>query len=217
MLRMLTRDVKTSGVCKMTTATDCTELQKYISHSDVYPIYPDKSEVKVYCDMTTDGGGWTIIQRRLDGTVNFQRSWKDCENGFGNVDSEYWLGNKHIHSLTSSGKYELRIDLTDLSNTKKYAVYKTFIIGDAASKYKLTVGEYSGNAGDQMTYHNGMKFSSTDQGNDEAGGSCVDIHGPWWHKSCCYSALNRKLNINLYWRTFSSNAAKTSVMMIRKL
>ena len=56
-------------------------------------------------------------------------------------------GNKHIHSLTSSGTYELKIDLTDLSHTKKYAVYKTFVVGDAASKYKLTVGDYSGNAG----------------------------------------------------------------------
>lgn len=68
-----------------------------------------------------------------------------------------------------------------------------------------------------MTYHNGMKFSSTDQDNDKNGGHCVDNHGPWWHNSCCYSALNRKLNINLYWRTFRSSAAKTSVMMIRKL
>ncbi|VDI73471.1 Hypothetical predicted protein [Mytilus galloprovincialis] len=210
LLKMLTKDVKTSGVCAIKTAKDCSRLPIHISLSGVYSIYPDTSEVKVYCDMNTDGGRWTIIQRRLDGSVNFQRNWKDYENGFGNIDGEYWLGNKHIHSLTSSGKYELRIDLTDMSNTKKYAVYKKFVVGGAASKYKLTVGDYSGDAGDQMTYHNGMKFSSTDQDNDENSGHCVDRHGPWWHESCCYSALNRKLNINLYWRTFRSNAAKTS-------
>lgn len=59
-------------------------------------------------------------------------------------------GNRYIYTLTSSGTYELRIDLTDLSNTKKYAVYKTFIVGNAASKYKLTIGEYSGNAGNNI-------------------------------------------------------------------
>ncbi|XP_076084686.1 fibrinogen C domain-containing protein 1-A-like isoform X2 [Mytilus galloprovincialis] len=218
MLRMLTRDVKASGVCTMQTAKDCSELQKYISHSDVYPIYPDESEAKVYCDMTTDGGGWTIIQRRLDGSVNFQRNWKDYENGFGNVDGEYWLGNKHIHSLTSSGKYELRIDLTDMSNTKTYAVYKKFVVGDAASKYKLTVGDYSGDAGDKMSYHNGMKFSTTDQDNDQSsGGKCADTYGPWWHKDCCHSGLNKSFKSSLYWGSFKSSSAKTSVMMIRQL
>ncbi|CAG2247512.1 unnamed protein product [Mytilus edulis] len=162
LLKMLTKDVKTSGVCAIKTAKDCSRLPIHISLSAVYSIYPDTSEVKVYCDMNTDGGRWTIIQRRLDGSVNFQRNWKDYENGFGNIDGEYWLG-------------------------------------------------------DDMAYHNGMKFSSTDQDNDVGGGNCVDNFGPWWHKSCCHSALNMKLNLNLYWRTFSSHAAKTSVMMIRKL
>ncbi|XP_071141356.1 fibrinogen-like protein A isoform X2 [Mytilus edulis] len=215
-LRMLTRDVKASGVCAI--KKDCTELRDDVSTSDVYLIRPAKSEVKVYCDMTTDGGGWTIIQRRLDGSVNFQRTWKDYENGFGNVNGEYWLGNKHIHSLTSSGKYELRIDLTDQPTTKKYVVYKTFVVGDAASKYKLTIGDYSGNAGDQMAYHNGMKFSTTDQDNDQDSGKCVDNFGPWWHKGCCHSGLNKAFKSNLYWASFSSsNSAKTSVMMIREL
>ncbi|VDI46720.1 Hypothetical predicted protein, partial [Mytilus galloprovincialis] len=180
-----------SGVCTMQTAKDCSELQKYISHSDVYPIYPDESEAKVYCDMTTDGGGWTIIQRRLDGSINFQRNWKDYENGFGNVDGEYWLGNKHIHSLTSSGKYELRIDLTDMSNTKTYAVYKKFVVGDAASKYKLTVGINSGDAGDKMSYHNGMKFSTTDQDNDQSSGACkLTIFSVHVVKGSTFSSIN---------------------------
>lgn len=215
-LRLMKRDAK--GICEKQIAKDCTELQKYALVSGVYKIYPNTNfcDVDVYCDMTTDGGGWTIIQRRLNGSVNFQRMWTDYENGFGNLNGEYWLGNKHIQSLTSSGKYELRIDLTDKSNTKKNAVYKTFVVGDAATKYTLTVGDYSGNAGDDMAYHNGMKFSTTDQDNDKSG-NCVENYGPWWHKSCCHSALNRKFNSNLYWRSFSSNYAKTSVMMIRKL
>ncbi|CAC5362064.1 Fibrinogen-like protein A,Ryncolin-4,Angiopoietin-related protein 1,Ficolin-1-B,Ficolin-2,Ryncolin-1,Tenascin-R,Fibrinogen-like protein 1,Tenascin-X,Fibrinogen C domain-containing protein 1-A,Tenascin-N,Ryncolin-3,Tenascin,Fibroleukin,Fibrinogen C domain-containing protein 1,Angiopoietin-related protein 3,Ryncolin-2,Techylectin-5B,Angiopoietin-related protein 2,Angiopoietin-2,Microfibril-associated glycoprotein 4,Fibrinogen alpha chain,Ficolin-1-A,Ficolin-1,Fibrinogen C domain-containing protein 1-B,Angiop len=198
---------------------DCTEIRKNNPEatSGVYTIFPENQDaVRVYCDMDTDRGGWTIIQRRLDGSVNFQRNWKDYENGFGNVDGEYWLGNKHIHSLTSSSKYKLRIDLTNMSNRKKYAVYETFVIGDAASKYTLTVGDYSGNAGDEMAYHNGMKFSTIDQDNDQ-GVKCVVSGGPWWHKGCYKSALNRKFNKNLFWLSFSSSRAKTSVMKILKL
>ncbi|XP_063405952.1 fibrinogen-like protein A [Mytilus trossulus] len=212
-LGLIKRDAK--GICGKQIANDCTTLQKFDLCSGVYKIYPENNfyDVDVYCDMTTDGGGWTIIQRRLDGSVNFQRTWTDYENEFGNIDGEYWLGNKHIHSLTSSGKYELRIDLTGTSNTGKYAVYKTFVVGDAASKYKLTIGNYSGNAGDQMAYHNGMKFSTTDQDNDE-GGKCVESWGPWWHKNCCHSGLNQEFKKNLRW---GSVDATTSVMMIRKL
>ncbi|XP_052086255.1 fibrinogen-like protein A [Mytilus californianus] len=121
-----------------------------------------------------------IIQRRINGWLDFQRSWIDYKNRFGNVDEEYWKGNKHIHSLPSSGKYELRIDLTDLFNKKKYAVYKTFVVGDAVSKYKLTFENYSGNAGDILANQNGTKFSTTDQDNDKNSiADCVEKFGPW--------------------------------------
>ncbi|VDI25807.1 Hypothetical predicted protein [Mytilus galloprovincialis] len=124
-VRLLKHDVK--GITgRKETGKDCTELKKSTATSGVYQIFPDKTKgVKAYCDMDTDNGGWTIIQKRYDGSVNFQRSWTEYENGFGNVKGEYWLGNKHIHRLTSSGTYELRIDLTDKNNKKYYAKYQT--------------------------------------------------------------------------------------------
>ncbi|CAC5423047.1 Fibrinogen-like protein 1,Fibrinogen-like protein A,Tenascin,Ryncolin-2,Ryncolin-4,Techylectin-5A,Tenascin-N, Angiopoietin-related protein 7,Ficolin-2,Ryncolin-1,Tenascin-R,Ryncolin-3,Ficolin-1 [Mytilus coruscus] len=214
-VNLLKNDFK--GTCEKP-VKDCTELKKYNKQSGVYKIsHGNSKDLKVYCDMTTDGGGWSIIQRHQDSTVDFQRTWAEYENGFGNVESDYWLGNKHIHHMTSSGKYELRIDLTNNKNEKRYAAYKQFSIGDAASKYKLSVGSYSGNAGDSMKFHNGMLFSSTDQDNDQAGGDCVKRYGPWWHKHCCTSALNNKLSSNLYWDTFPNDAAKSSVMMIRRI
>ncbi|XP_071141879.1 ficolin-1-like [Mytilus edulis] len=94
-------------------------------------------------------------------------------------------GNKNIHSLTSSGKYELRTDLKDLSNTKKYSVYKSFIVGGAESKYKLTVVNDSGNAGDSMAIHNGMKFCTIDPDTDrDSGADCARPYGAWWHNHC---------------------------------
>ncbi|VDI41924.1 Hypothetical predicted protein [Mytilus galloprovincialis] len=209
---LLKNDFK--GTCAKP-AKDCTELKKYNKKSGVYKISPGNSKVlKVYFDMTTDGGGWSIIQRHQDGIVDFQRTWAEYETGFGNVEGDYWLGNKHIHQMTSRGKYELRIDLTDIKNEKKYATYKQFSIGDAASKYKLSVGSYSGNAGDSMKYHNGRVFSATDQDNSS---DCVKKYGPWWHGACCWSALNKKFSSNFYWHTFSGHTAKTSIMMIRRI
>lgn len=72
------------------------------------------------------GGGWTVIQRRLDGSVSFDRSWREYRDGFGDLHSEFWLGNDHIHDLSSQGEYSLRIHLQDWSNKHKHALYQSF-------------------------------------------------------------------------------------------
>ncbi|CAC5366805.1 Fibrinogen-like protein A,Ryncolin-4,Angiopoietin-related protein 7,Ficolin-3,Ficolin-1-B,Ficolin-2,Ryncolin-1,Tenascin-R,Fibrinogen-like protein 1,Fibrinogen C domain-containing protein 1-A,Ryncolin-3,Tenascin,Fibrinogen C domain-containing protein 1,Ryncolin-2,Techylectin-5B,Angiopoietin-2,Fibrinogen alpha chain,Ficolin-1-A,Ficolin-1,Fibrinogen C domain-containing protein 1-B,Angiopoietin-4 [Mytilus coruscus] len=220
MNRQVTNDIKwiMKGICGMSVVKDCTDFQKTKQKSGVYTIYPDKSgSVKAYCDMAPEtGGGWTIIQRRYDGSVNFQRTWSEYENGFGNANGEYWLGNKYIHRLTSSGTYELKVVLISSSKTKGFALYKTFVVGDAASKYTLTVGGYSGNAGDSLAYHNNMQFSTTDQDNDKSSSKCVTNFGPWWHNDCNKSGLNKKLSTGLYWFAFDQKCSK-SVMMIRRI
>ncbi|XP_063427014.1 fibrinogen-like protein A [Mytilus trossulus] len=91
-------------------------------------------------------GGWTVIQKRYEGSVEFNRNWKDYENGFGDKRGEFWLGNKNIAKLTSEKNHELRIDVEDWDGNKRYAVYKSFSVGDASTKYQLTIGNYSGNA-----------------------------------------------------------------------
>ena len=64
------------------------------------------------CDMSTDGGGWLVIQRRLlNGNTNFTRNWQDYEDGFGDLEGEFWYGLKNIHCLTSRWEMELRIDM----------------------------------------------------------------------------------------------------------
>ena len=122
---------------------------------------------KVYCNMETDGGGWTVFQRRIDGSVDFYRNWKDYEDGFGNLTGEFWLGLEKMYRLTKYGDKELRIDLGDFEDNYKYAKYSSFSIGDSTTDYTLSVTGYSGDAGDSFTYHNNQKFTTKDRDNDE--------------------------------------------------
>ena len=94
--------------------------------------------------MTTDGGGWTVFQRRLDGSVDFYRDWKAYKEGFGSLSGEFWLGNDNLHRLTNANDVMLRVDLEDFEGNITYAEYKTFKVADEADKYRLTLGEYNG-------------------------------------------------------------------------
>ena len=141
--------------------------------------------------METDGGGWTVFQRRMDGTVNFYHGWKYYLKGFGDLGGEFWLGLNKIHRLTSSNS-TLRVDLQDFSGNKRYAKYSIFNVGDSDTKYKLLVQGYTGNAGDSLKIHNGQKFTTKDQDNDEykSGNCALHYKGGWWYKRCHASNLN---------------------------
>ena len=88
-----------------------------------------------------------MFQRRENGYINFYRNWASYENGFGDTNSEHWLGNQKIHRITHQGRYELRIDMADFGGNVAYANYGDFYIGDKETNYQLTVGAYSGDAG----------------------------------------------------------------------
>ena len=103
--------------------------------------------------MITDGGGWTVFQRRLDGSVEFYLDWKSYKNGFGDLKGEFWLGNDNLHRLTAADDTILRVDLEDFDGNKAYAEYTTFKVADEADKYRLLIGGYSGTAGDSMAFH----------------------------------------------------------------
>jgi hypothetical protein len=94
--------------------------------------------------MTTSGGGWTIIQRRVDGSVDFYRNWTDYKNGFGDPTGEYWLGLDEIHRLTNVSTKVIRFDLWDTTGNTTYAEYSNFAIASENAKYKLSLGSYSG-------------------------------------------------------------------------
>nr|XP_026692921.1 microfibril-associated glycoprotein 4-like isoform X3 [Ciona intestinalis] len=162
-------------------------------HSIVNPRRRNGQRMEVYCDQTTDNGGWLFFQRRTDGSENFYRTWAEYQEKFGNLSNEFWLGGglENLHALTSNGSYELRVELEDCENDRRYAKYSSFAIGSSEQQYTLTVSGYSGNAGDSLRLHNGSRFTTFDRDHDEWSGNCaVDYHGAWWYRGCYHSNLN---------------------------
>ena len=174
---------------------NCLEvLQRGSNVTGVYKIRPDfGAPFEVWCDQTTDGGGWTVFQRRRDGSVNFQRARIEYIKGFGETNGEYWLGLEKIYRLTKWLDFppELWIDLEDFDGNYRFAHYNKFYVGGPVS-FTLTVSDYSGTAGDSFTYHNGRGFSTSDYDLDAySSGSCaVTREGAWWFNNCQHSHLN---------------------------
>ena len=131
-------------------------LKDGITSNGVYTINPDGGKpIQVLCDMTMDGGGWTVFQKRLDGSVDFYLGWEFYKNGFGDLNGEFWLGNDNLHRLTAADDVMLRVDLEDFDGDIRYAEYTTFKVADKGDKYRLVIGGYNGTAGDSM-YDNGQ-------------------------------------------------------------
>ena len=100
-------------------------------------------EFEVLCNQKTAGGGWTVLQKRQDGSVDFFRGWRDYKRGFGFFNGEFWLGLDKIHRLTKSGLQKLRFDLA-LHRETAFAEYSFFAVDNETEKYKLSVAGCSG-------------------------------------------------------------------------
>ena len=162
-----------------------------------------KSVVQGYCDAYADGGGWLVVQRRIDGSVSFNRGWVEYEKGFGDLNGEFWYGLTPLHCLTSQGQWELRIDLTHTNGTKTYLHYKQFAIGSASDNYPLQISQYKGIYPIDPFYYrsifrlNGMKFTTKDRDNDRYSSNCaVSGNGKnsngWWFNNCAIIKLNQQ-------------------------
>ncbi|XP_036285532.1 fibroleukin [Pipistrellus kuhlii] len=181
---------------------DCSEYYTIGKRSsESYRVTPDPkySSFEVLCDMETMGGGWTVLQARLDGSTSFNKTWQDYKVGFGNLRKEFWLGNDKIHLLTKSNEMILRIDLEDFNGVKLYALYDQFYVANEFLKYRLHVGNYNGTAGDALHfskhYNHDMKFFTTpDRDNDRyPSGNCgLYYSSGWWFDACLSANLNGK-------------------------
>ncbi|XP_073836338.1 uncharacterized protein isoform X4 [Musca autumnalis] len=131
---------------------------------------------------------WIVILRRQDGSVNFNRNWLEYKNGFGNTNSEFFIGMEKLHNITSNGlPHEMVITLRTFDGNQTYAKYDNIVIGSEKDQYELKVlGVYSGDAGDSLKHLEGEKFTTIDRDNDQDGRhNCAEVYkGPWWYYQC---------------------------------
>uniref|UniRef100_A0A671RU82 Angiopoietin-1 n=3 Tax=Cyprinidae TaxID=7953 RepID=A0A671RU82_9TELE len=209
---------------------DCADLyQARFQKNGVYTINISPQETKkVYCNMESAGGGWTVIQRREDGSVDFQRTWKEYKMGFGSVLAEHWLGNEFVHILTNQKQYALRVELTDWDGHQAFSQYDSFHIDSEKHNYRLFLKSHSGTAGRQSSLAiHGADFSTKDMDNDNCTCKCaLMLSGGWWYDACGPSNLNGvyyrqgqhvgKFN-GIKWHYFKgpSYSLRSTVMMIR--
>lgn len=205
---------------------NCSSLYKQnIRKSGIYK-YADGlgKYFEVYCDMETEGGSWTVIQSRRDGSVDFNRTWADYKNGFGNLSTEFWLGNDKIHVLTKSKNMTLRIEIEDWAGVQNYAEYSQFSVADENDQYRLTIAGYSGTAGDAMhkgkNYnHDQQKFTTKDKDNDMYPSSNCGAYysSGWWFDACISANLNGKyykkfykgIQNGIFWSTWYTTKTET--------
>ncbi|XP_072420515.1 angiopoietin-related protein 6 [Chiloscyllium punctatum] len=216
---------KTAGPWK-----DCLQvLEDGHRSSGIYLIKPTTNRLmQVWCDHQEGPSGWTVIQRRQDGSVNFFRTWESYKQGFGNIDGEYWLGLENIYWLTNQDNYKLRIVMEDWQGRRVFAEYDDFRVEAEGDFYRLRLGHYHGNAGDSLSWHNGKQFTTLDRDRDLYLGNCAHYQkGGWWYYTCAHSNLNgvwykgghyrSKYQDGVYWAEFRGGAysLKRVMMMIR--
>ncbi|XP_076157845.1 tenascin-like [Alosa pseudoharengus] len=182
----------TTGSLRFPYPTDCSQELLNGAHEsglvEIFPNGPDSEPVSAYCDMETDGGGWTLFQRRVNGKVNFYRGWKDYRSGFGDPSEEFWMGNDLLHNMTKMKPMSLRVDMR-AEGESVFAKYSSFSIGQGKT-YTLRVSGYTGNAGDSMTYHNGRVFSTRDRDLSDIRVCAISYRGGWWYRNCHEANLN---------------------------
>ncbi|XP_078000606.1 ficolin-1-A-like [Glandiceps talaboti] len=195
----------------------------------------------VYCDFDTLGGGWITLQRRYDGKTDFNRTFQQYEVGFGNVEEEYWIGNRFISALTLTlGTTQLLIELTDWDSISGYVLYEDFYIESVTDNFQLAspLTKVDSNitvhpsAPDPLEIHVIEAFATY---KDPTAPSCAaEYYGGWWFIAasgydCAYSNLNGKyLHLNegerssrtngIFWSSWHNNtySFKETQMKVRE-
>ena len=147
------------------------------------------TKAEAYCD-NNNGGGWLVVQRRQDGSLDFNRTWAEYEDGFGNLTGEFWYGLKALHCLTGQGGWEMQMDIKLADGTDIFHQYNLFKVAASKDKYQLTVEGYKGNESITMASSNRMYFTTKDSDNDRYLTNCALLYGPtkpsggWWYNKC---------------------------------
>ncbi|KAI8038335.1 hypothetical protein M5D96_008229 [Drosophila gunungcola] len=196
---------------------DCSEV--HTQADGLHLIAPAGQRHPLMTHCTADG--WTTVQRRFDGSANFNRSWADYAKGFGKPGGEFWIGNEQLHHLTLDNCSRLLVQMQDIYDNIWVAEYKRFYISSRDDGYRLHIAEYSGNASDALNYQQGMQFSAIDDDRDISQTHCAaNYEGGWWFSHCQHANLNGRYNLGLTWFDAARNewiAVKSSRMLVKRL
>ena len=130
---------------------------------------------------------------RIKSQLSFNKNWREYEEGFGDLNKDFWAGLELIHTVTQRGQWEMRVDYQRNDKTWSYYHYNQFSVGSASKEYPLTVGGFTGVGDDRFAYHNGMKISTPDNDNDNYGDNCAaSLKSGWWYKGCNHININRQ-------------------------
>ncbi|GFR22747.1 protein scabrous [Trichonephila clavata] len=161
---------------------------------------PSLGPMEVYCDTDPEGGPWIMIQKRFNGSESFFRDWTEYKNGFGQLSSEFWIGNEALHLLTDKRPMKLHVDMWDIQDNYLYVDYEKFHVRSEMDQYAIEISNHSGNASDALTSHNRMGFSTFDRDNDASSANCAVHHtGGWWYQHCHRADLNGRYSLGMTW------------------
>ncbi|XP_066442641.1 angiopoietin-related protein 5 isoform X1 [Eleutherodactylus coqui] len=218
---------------------DCTDIKDYFgtnskAPSGIYIIQPEGThfQFEAFCDMDYRGGGWTVLQKRIDGVIDFQRTWLDYMDGFGELSGEFWLGLRKTFCILNqkNTSFMLNIALEAEDGSSAYATYDNFWIEDEKTAFIMHVGRYFGTAGDAIRGYrkednqNALPFSTYDMDNDNCYPACSfngtkitscsqeKSRSGWWFSQCGLANLNgvhrvtRGVDISgIQWDTWKEN------------
>ncbi|XP_075054027.1 angiopoietin-related protein 5 [Mixophyes fleayi] len=218
---------------------DCTDIKDNFgtiskAPSGIYIIQPEGTyySFEAFCDMDYRGGGWTVLQKRIDGTIDFQRTWLEYMDGFGELSGEFWLGLRKTFCILNqkNTSFMLNIALEAEDGTMAYATYDDFWIEDEKTAFIMHVGRYFGTAGDAIRGYkkednqNARPFSTYDVDNDNCYPSCTSNgskvnscsqhngRSGWWFSQCGLANLNgvhrvtRAVDVSgIHWDTWKEN------------
>ena len=206
---------------------DCVELNSFGLKDGVYAIQNKMkgSSIKVFCDMTTDGGGWIVMQRRFDGSVDFNRDWNNYRDGFGDVKGEHWLGNEFIHQYTNAYSTEMLSEAIAFDGTNASSKMQNFKLSNEASKYIFEYITCDGLCANWLQHVKGSKFATLD--NDSDKNCAMSYSGGWWFKGCFdvffngrYSAVPSVQHAaGIHWFEFRGRyeSLKKTTMLVRRI
>ncbi|KAI5931910.1 angiopoietin-related protein 4 [Manis javanica] len=212
---------------------DCQELfEEGERQSGLFQIQPQGSPpFLVNCKMTSDGG-WTVIQRRQDGSVDFNQPWEAYKAGFGDPQGEFWLGLEKVHRITGDRSSRLAVQLQDWEGNAESLQFPVHLGGeDTAYSLQLTAPVASELGATTITPSGlSLPFSTWDQDHDLRGDkNCAkSLSGGWWFGTCGHSNLNgqyfrsvpeqrQQRKKGIFWRTWRGRyyPLQATAMLIR--